>query len=747
MRYEQIPEELKNKSQWVCWQLEPAEPKPRKIPINPHTGGRAKSNDPSTWSDFKTAVSRAANHSGIGFMFNGDYIGIDIDDVQADIEAYRAGDGDNIVAEFIHTCESYAEVSTSGKGIHIICSGSLPDGRKRKKNVEIYTKGRYFIMTGDVISPSRDIKDGSETVKLLRAKYLDDDVPRYLANERHNLSTNEVVEKVRDSKQAQAFDMLYSGAWQGFYGSQSEADLAFCNMLAFWTAKDPTMMQEIFRQSGLYRKKWDTLHGDATYGEQTIQKAIADCRDTYTPGYTINIGKGKDVKRFPFDDTGNADRFVYYEGGRARYCHTDKHWYIWTGSRWKADANDSIKLLAEDVIKEMWHERELCQGEDEEKAFDKHKKSTRSSRGKENMLKESQHRLTVSPDKLDKQSDLFNVQNGVLNLRTGSLMPHDKDLMLSKISSVEYTDKADCPLWHDFLEEIFCGDMTLIQYVQKAIGYSLTGSNAEQCMFFCYGTGSNGKSTFLDVIRDLMGDYAANTQADVLMIKQARAGGATPELARLKGARFVTTSESNEGVRLDEALIKQLTGGDVITTRFLYGKEFEYTPGFKIWMATNHKPIIRGRDLGIWRRIHLIPFNARIPDDRKDKRLSYKLRKELPAILNWALEGALKWQKEGLKMPAVMQAAANAYKGEMDVVYAFLKECTHEGIGETKASDIFQAYLRWATDNNEYKMSSTKFYLELGERYRKERKKYGIVYLGVRLNEEYDANGKYCIRY
>ena len=384
----------------------------------------------------------------------------------------------------------------------------------------------------------------------------------------------------------------------------------------------------------------------------------------------------------------------------------------------------------------MRKEREACSNEDEEKAHDKHVKMTRSSRGKENMLKESMHRLSANPDEFDQHGDILNVSNGIINLRSGALMDHDRNRKLSKISNVEYTDKIDCPQWRGCLSDIFAGDEALMRYVQKAVGYSLSGSTREQCMFFCYGTGSNGKSTFLDVVRDIMGDYASNTQADVLMIGQGRSGGPTPELARLKGARFVTTNETNEGVRLDEALIKQLTGGDVITTRFLYGKDFEYAPTFKIWMATNHKPIIRGRDLGIWRRIHLIPFNVCIPDEKKDRNLTYKLRKELPAIMNWAVEGCMLWQREGLKMPPIMQAAANEYKSEMDVVHAFLKQCTHEGPGETKASDLFSAYLEWAKENNEYKMSGTKFGVEIGERYARVRKKQGIFYRGIMINKE-----------
>lgn len=209
-------------------------------------------------------------------------------------------------------------------------------------------------------------------------------------------------------------------------------------------------------------------------------------------------------------------------------------------------------------------------------------------------------------------------------------------------------------------------------------------------------------------------------------------------LSTLKGARFVTTSEPNEGARLNEGLLKQLTGGDTVTARHLYGKEFQFTSEFKLWMATNHKPIIRGRDDGIWRRMHLIPFTIQIPDSKKDKHLKHKLRKELQGIMKWAVDGCLLWQRDGLKMPQAVQDAVAEYKGEMDVVAAFLDECTERGPGEVKSSELYSAYAKWATDNGEYRMSHTKFGKEVSHRYNK-RKTMGVYsYDGIRLAKEFE---------
>ena len=273
----------------------------------------------------------------------------------------------------------------------------------------------------------------------------------------------------------------------------------------------------------------------------------------------------------------------------------------------------------------------------------------------------------------------------------------------------------------------------MIHYVQKAVGHSLTGSTEEQCSFFCYGTGRNGKTTFLDTISAITGDYSMNIQPETLMVKN-NTSGANSDVARLKGARFVTSVEPNDGMRLNEGLVKQLTGGDKVTARFQYGREFEFTPEFKLWMGTNYKPIIRGTDVGIWRRIHLIPFSVQIPEDKVDKRLAYRLRQEFPGILRWAVEGCLLWQKEGLEQPTAVKDATKEYRAEMDVISAFLGACcTLDPKGREKASDLYQAYDKWATENNEYVMPSRKFGQEMGKRFRKIRPKNSFMYCGLTL--------------
>ncbi|KRM54126.1 phage plasmid primase, P4 family domain protein [Lentilactobacillus kefiri DSM 20587 = JCM 5818] len=346
-----------------------------------------------------------------------------------------------------------------------------------------------------------------------------------------------------------------------------------------------------------------------------------------------------------------------------------------------------------------------------------------------------QHRVPVLHGQFDQDKTLLNTVNGYIDLTSGILKDHDIKKMFSHQTSVEYTDKIDCPEWDEFLNQIFAGDQELIHYIQKAVGYSVTGSIKEQVMFILYGNGRNGKSIFIDTISDILGTYAKSMQADSIMVRQNKSG-ANSDIARLESARLVTSSEPNEGVRLDEGLVKQLTGGDKVTARYLYGKEFEFKPQFKLWLATNHKPIIRGTDDGIWRRLMLIPFKVKIPDGQVDKNLKDKLKRESVGILNWIVEGCLLWQREGLNPPISVTRASRQYREEMDVISLFVDDCCEVGDSyRAPAGELFKKYQSWAKDNSEYSMSKQKFSREMKQKF--ETKKSGsIFYIGLKIKDD-----------
>jgi putative DNA primase/helicase len=233
-------------------------------------------------------------------------------------------------------------------------------------------------------------------------------------------------------------------------------------------------------------------------------------------------------------------------------------------------------------------------------------------------------------------------------------------------------------------------------------------------MFILFGSGANGKSTFLNTIMRLLGDYATATPTETFM--KQNGDKISNDLARLRGTRFVTTTEAEQGKRLSEPLIKQCTGNDRVTARFLYGEFFNFLPSFKIFMATNHKPVIKGTDYGIWRRIKLIPFTTTIPEEKQDRRLQEKLNAEASGILNWLIEGALRWRREGLNTPAAISSATEEYRNEMDVIGNFLKECCVLNPAVTvRIRELFKAYQDWCDENNEHACSERFFGLRLKE--------------------------------
>lgn len=742
--------------QWICHK--------KKIPKSPLYNGNADTTDSKTWGTYEQALQAVEKYGydGIGFVFTAatPYCGIDIDHcINTETGAINLN-----ALDIIHAMDSYTEISPSGTGIHIIYKGKNHDEWNKKVmnalgdgiHLEMYQKERYFTVTGNVYM-NKPVADREDSAALIYMTYMqkkqNSGTPTPVRTAKPlNLTEKEIIDKAMNAQNGLTFSELYSGNWQNKYSSQSEADMAFCNMLAFWCQKDFDMMDKIFRSSGLMRDKWTEKHGQATYGEITLNKAIESCQNTYSLAapkehdFDIAIsGKASSLKLYSFDDTGNAQRLVDMFGQKIGYNYTDKRWMLYSKIKWVYDETGYIQNLIDKSIEAMKQEKDWYIQQDEEnndknqtmlKAWEKHFKKSRSNNAKNALEKEVRHYVPLTPSFFDKHKMLLNTPSGVVDLNTFEVRQATPEDYFTKSVRANFDKNAKCPLWDKFLKTIFNNDKELIQYVQKAVGYSLTGSTAEQCAFFLYGSGRNGKSTFIDIIRELLGDYARNIQPETLMIKNNN--GINSDIARLKGARFVTTVEPNEGLRLNEGLLKQLTGGDAITARKLYAEEFEFKPEFKIWMATNHKPIIRGTDLGIWRRVHMIPFNVIIPENKVDVQLTEKLLKELDGIFLWALRGLALYHKEGLKMPLSVQEAVEDYKKEMDVVSRFLDDCTQKAYAKcVKASELYQAYASWCRINGEYQLSNTNFGKEVIKKYERKRLSGGMYYIGVEFTEKY----------
>ncbi|HLI51013.1 MAG TPA: phage/plasmid primase, P4 family, partial [Thermomicrobiaceae bacterium] len=665
--FDTVPPELRERPQWVVWRLVPRPGgKPDKQPINPHTGQLASSTDPATWSDFTTAwdAYQRGPWAGLGFVFAADdpYVGVDLDDCYDPVAESLNSWAD----EYVTRLDSYTEVSPSGTGVKLIVRAELPDDPQRKRygrrtpQVEMYQAERFFTITGDSLwwTPPA-VEERTEQLAAVYWRVFGTNSGQSALPRPTPLGTkltdNEIINRAMRAVNGAKFARLWRGDTGDFDNDDSRADLALCSLLAFWTGPDASRIDSLFRQSGLYREKWNR----ADYREMTINQAL-NRTDYYEAGARMTFDgqdapgdgqNGPERERFPLSDLGNAERLIARSGADMRYCDLWKRWLVWDMTHWRTDDTLRVASLAKTAVRHIYDEVGLVEDSEERKRLAKFAIASESSSRIKAMLElgQSEPGVPVTPDDLDADSWLLTATNGTIDLRTGALGPHDRAHLITKAVNAPYDPTADCPVFLAFLRQIMAGDEEMTGFLQRAIGYSLTGSIREQVAFIAWGAGSNGKSTLFDLLLDLLGDYAMQTPTDTLMAK--RQDAIPNDVARLRGARFVAAVETEDGRRLSEPLVKQLTGGDRVTARFMRAEWFEFSPTFKLWLATNHKPVIRGTDHAIWRRIRLIPFTVTIAEADQDKELPAKLRAEMPGILRWAIDGCLSWQRDGLGVP------------------------------------------------------------------------------------------------
>lgn len=439
-----------------------------------------------------------------------------------------------------------------------------------------------------------------------------------------------------------------------------------------------------------------------------------------TPSVEIDTETGE-IMEFPLTDAGNAERLVHWYGKDLRYCSLWGRWLIWNGWKWEQDENGGARVyqLALQTVRRMQREAVECQDSDRRKALGEWGFKCESRSRIENMVSMAAKidGVPVTPSELDTHRLLVNLRNGVYDLNTSRLLPHSRTYLITRGMEIDYDPQAVCPKWADFLVAVLDQNSDLLKYIWKAVGYSLSGDTSEQCFFFLHGnTGNNGKSTFMETLLDLFGDYAQQTPTETLMAKMGDAG-ISNDIARLKDARIVAAPETEDGKRLNEGLIKRLTGQDRIAARFLHQEFFEFKPEFKVWMTGNHRPDIRGTDDAIWRRVALIPFQVTIPKEQRNPRLKEELHEELPGILVWAIRGYEAWTKERLGRPTAVAEAVGEYRVSQDKIGAFLLEETEQNENFTvKAGDLYKAYQIWCKNSGEYPMNLTRFGKAMAER-------------------------------
>jgi putative DNA primase/helicase len=412
-------------------------------------------------------------------------------------------------------------------------------------------------------------------------------------------------------------------------------------------------------------------------------------------------------------DLGNSERFSDQHGEDARYVYPWRSWLTWTGARWEADEGGATSRMAKETVRAIYGEAAEAEDAERRKAISGHAKRSESRARIEAMVALAQSEMPIRPDGLDTDPWLLNTAGGTVDLRTGELRGHYRDDLITKLAPVEYDPDAEAPAWEEFLERIL-PDEAVREFVRRLAGYSLTGSTREHVLPILYGSGANGKSTFVNTLMAAMGDYAGQTAPDLLLAKQ---GSHPTELADLFGTRMAASIEVNDGRRFNESLVKQLTGGDTVKARRLYENFWQFEPTHKVWLATNHRPDVRGTDQAIWRRIKLIPFTVAIPPEEQDAELPEKLRDELPGVLAWAVRGCLEWQRDGLGEPDEVRRATNEYRAHMDVLAGFIEErCVIGQRAWAKFKTLYEEYTEWAEESGERPESKRRFGDSLSER-------------------------------
>lgn len=478
-----------------------------------------------------------------------------------------------------------------------------------------------------------------------------------------------------------------------------------------------------------------------------------DAAEALVARYGLSVTNG----HTPFTELGNAERFVGAHQSEVHYCWPWKKWLIWSGTHWSSNTNGEIYRRATGTIRDLYQygadlasqAADMTLSPEEVKILSEKsitvQKWARQSESRKNIeamvvLAQSRDSIPIVPHQLDKDPWLLNCRNGTIDLRTGTLTPHDPKHLITKIAPVDYDPAAECPIWEKFLDRIMGGDSDLVDFLQRAMGYSLTGRVSTHVIFVAYGTGRNGKSTFLDTFLDLLGPYSKKAPPELLMLKK---GESHPtERSVLYGARFVPAIETGQGRKLNEAAVKEMTGGDQISTRRMREDFWEFQPTHKLWLATNHKPVIAGTDIGIWSRIRLIPFAVTIPEPERDEDLPDKLKVEWPGILAWAVRGCIDWQENGLNEPAAVRNATADYRNDMDVLGDFLDDMCVEIPGAREAAgDLYDSYHTWAKDTGERILSKKVFGQNLELRgFNKKRGTGGVrIWWGVHLKIEGEA--------
>lgn len=752
------PSSLRKLNQWVLWG-HPYE-KDKKMPCCPSSGQRAKVNDSQTWDSFETAYSqgRAFSSLGLGFVLVSGIVCIDLDHCFKDGEL--TPESKAIVTLFNGT---YMEKSQSGEGVHIFVKGHIPKVMK-KTGVEMYETARYIAMTGDRLEgySGDDLTEYQEGIDCLYNQYADvkidtvnESTPFSELRKRAEPHPDEwILERLMKSDKTKA--LFQDGDLSAYDNDQSRADLALVEKIAYWSEADPETIDRLFRQSALFRSKWDERRGAMTYGQMTIQKACNGIQRTYSQdremkmlsdfsemeeteevffqsGRVTRKGIENALERIkPFEDGGELQEavddihvsalFARIFKGVICFCpeYVKDSWFVYSRGVWRQDLQNTIvdgfaKLFALSL-------EHYCTGAGREKyntdATRKYNAKLTVKPKRDLIVKDARELLTVESKIFDSNVDLLNCKNCVIDLKSGEILEHSPRYRFMKQANVSYNPKASCPRWEQFLVEVF-GDEDKIRYLQLLFGYTMTGKTEHEFFHVCWGaTTRNGKSTLLETVNYLLGNYSASIEPETLREKERGANATSEDLAHMDGRRFVLCSEPPDGMVLNASRLKGLTGGDMVSMRRLYQAQSEFKPQFKLFINTNYLPTVNDPTIFASDRARVIKFERHFEEGERDIHLKDTLRTEesLSGILNWCLEGLRLYYEQGekLEMPEIIKQDSEFYKDKNDKIGLFLKDCTEkkEG-GYIRGVDAYSRYVVWCQTSNMRAMGKQRFFSDL----------------------------------
>lgn len=766
VQLENIPQYLKDNGQFCNWQNELRDGNPTKVPYMPGTTRRASVNDPSTFKPFDVAVA-AKSYDGIGIRVCGKIVGIDIDDCIVDGKLLPWAQA--IVDRFKPT---YIEISPSGTGIRIFCL--LPNGFTydtqtyyiKHGDIEVYIPGytnRFLTITGNVLNKA-DVVETPEALTWLLDTHMRRPTPSPPATAipgESYLSDEEVISKASAAHNGEKFRQLWNGDISG-YKSNSEADAAILAILAFWCGGDQEQMDRLFRQSGLMREKWDEYRGADTYGNISIRKAVNNMTDYYKPIISRSAAEDfgvdrlkeldpMDASRYPWNDIGAGRIFADYYQDRLRYVPERKVWFYYQDGIWQPDTGSlrAMKYCME--LADLMYTFALeIRDEDKRKAYMKYAGRWQSHSNRVNILKDAQVHHPISYGRFDSDIYIFNCKNGTLHIDTGEFSEHRSEDFLTKKSAVTYDPNAHSERFSTYINEIMSGDAERAKFLQKILGYGLTGDTRHECMTILYGvTTRNGKGTLCESVLKVLGDYGCASRPETIAMKSYTNGSQPSEdVARLAGVRFVNIPEPGKGMVLDAAKVKAMTGNDTLNARFLHENSFDFRPQFKIYVNTNYLPVINDMTLFSSDRIIIIPFDRHFDEQSRDTTLKRQFAEDYvqSAILNWLLEGYQLLRIEGLHLPKSVKEATERYQHDSDRMALFFEDnLVADDTAEELTSTVYARYKNWCIENGCHPEGMKNFKQSLqtqGKVVRKRPKRGGektTMLLGYRLLSEFDT--------